>query len=167
MSRSVLPTAALVPLVLSTGCASIVGGHNQSVSVEARTDVGAPLNGANCKLANDKGTWFVTTPGSTMVRRSFNDMAVECSKEPHSPGLVTVQSNTKAMAFGNIIFGGLIGVGVDMASGAAYDYPPLITVQMGKVVAPEPTPAASAPASTAAAGSSAAQQDQRGKWPPY
>jgi hypothetical protein len=34
------------------------------------------------------------------------------------------------MAFGNILFGGLIGVGVDMSTGAAYDYPALITVPM-------------------------------------
>jgi len=31
------------------------------------------------------------------------------------------------MAAGNIVFGGLIGVGVDIATGAAYDYPALIT----------------------------------------
>lgn len=43
------------------GCASIVNGHNQSVSVEAKSDAGA-ISGANCKLTNNKGTWFVTTP---------------------------------------------------------------------------------------------------------
>jgi phosphoketolase len=42
-----------------------------------------------------------------------------------------VNSSTKGMAFGNILFGGPIGAGVDMASGAAYDYPNLITVMMG------------------------------------
>ena len=42
-----------------------------------------------------------------------------------------MNSSTKAMAFGNILFGGPIGAGVDMASGAAYDYPNLITVMMG------------------------------------
>jgi hypothetical protein len=36
------------------------------------------------------------------------------------------------MAFGNLLFGGPIGAGVDMASGAAYDYPNLIPVTMGK-----------------------------------
>lgn len=34
------------------------------------------------------------------------------------------------MAAGNILFGGLIGVGIDVATGAAFDYPTLITVPM-------------------------------------
>lgn len=113
------------------GCASIVNGQNQSVSVESRTDTG-PLAGASCKLSNNKGTWFVTTPGSTIVQRSFEDLSVRCDKDTLEPGLVSVKSSTKAMAFGNIIFGGVIGAGVDMSTGAAYDYPTLITVQMGK-----------------------------------
>ncbi|PPK44913.1 hypothetical protein B0G57_107233 [Trinickia symbiotica] len=35
------------------------------------------------------------------------------------------------MAFGNIVFGGAVGVVVDTSSGAAYDYPNLILVRMG------------------------------------
>lgn len=32
------------------------------------------------------------------------------------------------MAFGNLLFGGVIGAGVDIGTGAAYDYPNLISV---------------------------------------
>lgn len=118
-------------------CASIVSGQNQSISVETRTETG-PVSGANCRLTNNKGTWFIMTPGSTTVQRSIEDLAIKCDKESHEPGMASVKSSTKAMAFGNIIFGGVIGVGVDIASGAAYDYPPLITILMGKqsVIAP-------------------------------
>ncbi len=139
------------------GCASIVNGQNQSVSVESRTDSG-PLAGASCKLSNNKGTWFVTTPGSTIVQRSFEDLSVRCDKDTLEPGLVSVKSSTKAMAFGNIIFGGVIGAGVDMSTGAAYDYPTLITVQMGKSTtqaaqpqAPAKAPDAGTPAPAAPA----------------
>jgi hypothetical protein len=45
-----------------------------------------------------------------------------------------VKSTTKAMAFGNIIFGGLIGVGIDVGTGSAYDYPDLISVPMSSSV---------------------------------
>lgn len=34
------------------------------------------------------------------------------------------------MAFGNILFGGVIGAGVDMSSGAAYDYPATLSIPM-------------------------------------
>lgn len=144
------------PLALLTGCASIVNGQNQSVSVEARSDAGSVV-GANCKLSNNKGTWFVTTPGSTTVNRSYEDLSVRCEKDTHEPGLVSVKSSTKPMAFGNLIFGGVIGAGVDISTGAAYDYPPLITVLMGKstVVAPPPA-AAPATASNAVAPAPAA-----------
>jgi len=123
---------------LSTGCASIVSGQNQSVSVTTRSQ-GIELAGARCSLTNDKGQWYTATPGSVTVRRSFNDLAVNCSHDGLDGGVTTARSNTKAMAFGNILFGGLIGAGVDMASGAAYDYPDIIQVNMGQASAVVPT----------------------------
>ncbi|MDP1645404.1 MAG: hypothetical protein Q8L71_07870 [Thiobacillus sp.] len=93
---------------------------------------------ANCKLTNNKGTWFVTSPGSVSVRRSYDDLLINCEKENQEPGLASVKSSTKAMAFGNIIFGGVIGAGVDVATGAAYDYPTMITVLMGDKITVEP-----------------------------
>lgn len=41
-----------------------------------------------------------------------------------------VKSKTKGRAFGNVLAGGIIGVGVDMGDGAAYDYPTEIVVPM-------------------------------------
>lgn len=122
---------------LSTGCASIVSGQNQSVSVTTKNQ-GADVAGAKCSLANDKGTWYATTPGSVTVRRSFNDLAVNCTLDGAEPGIMSVKSTTKGMAFGNILFGGIIGAGVDMSTGAAYDYPDIINVELGKVVSAEP-----------------------------
>src|SRR5262247_1947499 len=103
--------AMLIGAACLGGCASIVNGQNQSLSVETRTDAG-PVSGANCKLSNNKGTWFVTSPGSTTVQRSYEDLMIRCDKESHEPGLAAIKSSTKAMAFGNIIFGGVIGAGV-------------------------------------------------------
>jgi len=130
--------------LLGSGCASIVTGHNQSVSVETRGKQGEAVASANCKLTNDKGTWFVTSPGSVSVRRSYADLLVNCEKSEQQPGTASVKSSTKAMAFGNIIFGGVIGAGVDIASGAAYDYPTLITVLMGDQITVDAPPVDSA-----------------------
>jgi hypothetical protein len=114
----------------ATGCASIVSGVNQPLSVETRFN-GEPLVGATCKLESNKGTWFVTTPGSIVVHRGFQDLLVECTKDTVPSGIASIKSSTKAMAFGNVLFGGAIGVGVDMGTGAAYDYPDLISIEMG------------------------------------
>jgi len=150
--------------VLGSGCASIVTGHNQSVSVETRSKQGQSVSGANCKLSNDKGTWFATSPGSVSVRRSYDDLSVTCEKESQDPGLASVKSSTKAMAFGNIIFGGLIGAGVDVASGAAYDYPTLITIVMGENLTIDAPPAEKAkeekPEATAESVSTIAAKEQ-------
>lgn len=131
----------LAVTLLGSGCASIVTGQNQSVSVETRGKQGEAVASANCKLTNDKGTWFVTSPGSVSVRRSYEDLLINCEKAEQQPGIASVKSSTKAMAFGNIIFGGVIGAGVDIASGAAYDYPTLITVLMGDKITVNPPPA--------------------------
>ena len=143
--RKFLIAVAILPAF--TGCASIVGGTNQPLSVETRAK-GAAVAGVGCTLRNDKGQWFVTTPGSVTVLRSFGDMTVNCDKTGVEPGIATVRSSTKAMAAGNIVFGGLVGVGVDMATGAAYDYPTLITVEMGATTLLPVEP----PASQAASG---------------
>lgn len=138
--------AVLSLTLLGSGCASIVTGHNQSVSVETRSKQGGTVASANCKLSNDKGTWFVTSPGSVSVRRSYVDLLVNCEKTDQTPGVASVKSSTKPMAFGNILFGGVIGAGVDIASGAAYDYPTLITVWMGEQVTVDAPPVEAAPA---------------------
>ncbi len=97
---------------------------------------GTDLAGANCKLSNDKGAWFVTTPGSTTVTRSYSELTVSCDKVGNQHATSNVKSSTKAMAFGNILFGGIIGAGVDVATGAAYDYPAMIEIDMEPVSIP-------------------------------
>jgi hypothetical protein len=127
VSRVVLLLAASIGLA---GCASIVSGTSQPLSVEARSPDGAAVAAASCTLTNDKGKWFVSTPGSVTVHRSFEDLVVACTKEKFAGEPTPVKSSTKGMTAGNILFGGLIGVGIDMSTGSAYDYPNLITVMM-------------------------------------
>ena len=127
--RQLLVAGSLAVGLLS-GCASIVSGTNQVLSVQAKKGNDA-ITGAACTLTNNKGTWFITTPGTVTVHRAYNDLNITCKKEGIDPGVVAVKSTTKGMAFGNLLFGGLIGVAVDTGSGAAYDYPSLITINMG------------------------------------
>jgi hypothetical protein len=124
--KKLMGSLSLVAITLTTGCASIVNGNHQPVSV----NTGAVKN-ASCSLVNNKGTWFVpNTPGSVVVNRSFDEINVTCAKKGYRTASLKVGSSTKPMAFGNIVFGGVIGAGVDMADGAAYDYPTLINVPM-------------------------------------
>ena len=127
-------TAAAVAIIASSllsGCASIVSGTTQLVTVEARNQ-GQLVTGATCKLQNAKGVFYVTSPGTVSVHKSRDDLIVQCDKENIKPGLVSIKSSVKGMTFGNILVGGLIGVAVDQSSGAAFDYPAAIMVLMGE-----------------------------------
>lgn len=115
---------AVLPIM---GCASVIDGSNQSLSVKT-----TPVS-AKCSLTNDKGIWYVDTPGSVTVHRAYGDLEVKCKQGEYS-GLAKVKSSTKGMAFGNIILGGGIGAGVDIGTGAAYDYPGEINVKMSNNV---------------------------------
>jgi hypothetical protein len=126
-----------------TGCASIVSGTSQVVSVETLQSAGR-VDGASCKLENSKGVYYVTTPGTVTVHRAYGDMNVKCEKPGYPIGLALIKSSTKGMVVGNILFGGLIGVGVDAASGAAYDYPVLFQIMMHDALTAPALPAISA-----------------------
>ncbi len=116
----------LLPIIVLSGCASIVSGTNQSVAVDTSP------TGAACTLTNDKGSWQVgETPESVTVKRSYSAMNVTCEKGKMR-GSQSFQSSTKGMAFGNILVGGIIGAGVDLANGAAYDYPSNMYVKLRK-----------------------------------
>jgi hypothetical protein len=149
--RSVLALGIAASAAL-TGCASIVSGTTQVVSVDT-TMAGQPVEGAKCTLTNSKGTFYVTTPGTVPVHRAYGNLAITCTKDPLPTGTATVKSSTKGMAAGNLLFGGAIGIAVDASSGAAYDYPEALHVLMGQSIALGG--AAPAPTGTDAGGSPA------------
>lgn len=136
------PLTVIAPavLLLLGGCASIVDGSTQVVSVKSAAQDGSEVEGANCKLTNSKGDFFVSTPGTVSVHRDGADLSVNCKKAGMTAGIAIVKSHAKGLAFGNILAGGIIGGAVDMSTGAAYDYPTLITVEMGKTITVDEKP---------------------------
>jgi hypothetical protein len=161
----VLPALGASAMLALGGCASIVDGQTQSLSVKTQDAASREVVGARCTLSNDKGSWFLTTPGSVGVHRSYKDLAVSCQAPEQPAGKAVVKSATKGMAFGNLLVGGIVGAGVDVATGAAYDYPQLVTVTMGQVTGAEVAqvvgPAAAAPGPAAAAASSPGEAVRR------
>ena len=129
----------LISLFLSvSGCASITGSKNQPLSVTATLE-GKPVVGANCELLNDKGKWFVTTPGSVVILKSYQDLTVTCRKpETKKVGATTFQSGSEGSVWGNVLAGGIIGYAVDAGTGAGFSYPPTLNVPMvyGDVIPP-------------------------------
>jgi uncharacterized protein YceK len=121
MKNLISKISILFMFAILSGCASITESKNQSMSVTT-----GEVTGAMCTLSNSKGSYYVTTPGSVMVRNACDQLAISCTKEgyvPANPAAGTVQDKAKKMAWGNIVFGGIIGIAVDRSTGAGCQYP--------------------------------------------
>lgn len=107
----------LLPLI--TECASIVKGSDQVITIDTPN-----CPGATCRLTNNDGTYFINkTPGTVSINKSGSALTVSCYKGEKAGSSVSTESKVENMAWGNILIGGIIGTGVDMATGAAYNYP--------------------------------------------
>lgn len=132
LARKVLSVCSLsgvgMGALLTAGCASIVGGTSQPVSVSMRSANGQEILGAQCKLQNSKGTWYTNTPGTLTIHRAYGDLLIACNKDGEAIGEGRSISSVRGWMFGNIAFGGIIGVGVDLGTGAGFGYPTTITI---------------------------------------
>jgi uncharacterized protein YceK len=130
---------ALAVLVLTSGCASIISGTQQNVSVDSNPQ------GADCALVRDGQTiGNIKTPGSTVIQRTKTDIDVKCTKEGYQATAALNKSGTEPWVFGNIVFGGLIGLAIDLAQGAQNKYDEKTFVNLPTATgAKEPAPATS------------------------
>jgi hypothetical protein len=119
-----------VVAVLLAACATITKGTTQIVIIDT-----PGVAGATCTITTKNGPQEVTTPGSVTLSKGADALPVSCTKACYATGSSVIPSNPEAMAAGNVVFGGLIGLGVDAASGAINKYPDQVTVAM----MPDPT----------------------------
>jgi len=125
---------AALALVLTSGCATVMTGESQTLTITAQGENGEPIQQAQCSLRNDKGSWTAQAPGTVQVRRSADDLTVQCTKEGQPDGLARGISRVGGAIFGNILIGGGIGAVIDHAKGTAYHYPDEVPVQMGRSI---------------------------------
>jgi len=112
---------ALTAAVSLSGCSTIIKGSNQTVAF----DTGS-VEGATCNVTG--GSEFsvnetVVTPGELRLPRSKKALEVSCSKPGFGTGTKTVRGEIEPWVFGNIVFGGVLGAGIDAATGSVYRYP--------------------------------------------
>lgn len=122
--------ALMAATLALSACATIVEGSTDTISLST-----TPPTNATCSLVNQRGSYSTYTgagPSPVTVSKSRTDLNVTCI-DPRSgaQGQSTVVSDVEPWAFGNIILGGLIGLGIDWSTGAAYNYPESATIPMG------------------------------------
>jgi hypothetical protein len=121
-------------LLLVPGCASVVEGTTQTIAVTT-----PPAEGARCILTSSEGVYYVTTPGNAAVHKTKHDLDVICKKDGYQDSTGKIQSHFNGATIANVLAGGIIGVGVDAATGANYNYPEQAAFPM--VTADQPAPA--------------------------
>lgn len=118
--------SALIILLLS-GCASMSDGSRQMVKFN--TFKGDREVKGVCHALNAQNDLKVETPGFLGIKRSYDPLTVSCVSGKLS-GEKVIDSDTNGRALGNVLAGGVIGAVVDMSTGAAYQYPDQVTVEM-------------------------------------
>ena len=133
--KNINAVLAMASLLSINGCASIVGEKTQPISVTTIQD-NKEVSGVGCTLMNDSGKWFLASPGSVTVHKSTGDLAVDCGKDGNIAGHETLVSRSNGAVWGNIIAGGGIGYVVDRNTGAGFNYPDRVTVELRQIGGP-------------------------------
>ncbi|WP_317204269.1 hypothetical protein [Janthinobacterium sp.] len=123
--------AAVAALGLLGGCATLTESNQQQVLVQTIQD-NRPLAGAGCVLVNNVGKWFVTTPGRLTIQKSAGPLRVDCRKDGAGWADESIASRANANLWGNVVLTLGVGYLVDRNTGAGFDYPATLTIEMKK-----------------------------------
>jgi hypothetical protein len=133
MIRLLLAAALALPCM---GCASVTRGTTENISIST-----TPA-GATAELSGLDNPTACVTPCVVVAKRNA-DITVTINKEGYEPQVVPLTKEipaTGAAGFaGNVLLGGLVGMGVDAATGAALDHKPnpvIVTLQPLAPVSP-------------------------------
>lgn len=105
-----------VAVVMAAGCATVIRGTKQDFAIRSEPP------GATATLSNGQ---TCTTPCDLRLPRK-QDFSVTFNMDGYQSGTANVRSGwsrggTQTFVIGNIILGGLIGMGVDASNGATRD----------------------------------------------
>ena len=100
----------IIALAISSGCATIIHGTTQDINITTDPS-GADLN--------VDGSERYKSPAKITMKRK-DDHIVEVSMDGYQKETINIKSVVSGAVAGNIIAGGLIGWGIDAASGGQY-----------------------------------------------
>ena len=120
------------------GCASVTRGTTENISIASTP------SGAEAVVSGLEVPTTCTTPCAIVAKRNA-DVSIAFKKEGYEPQIVQLTTEipgSGAAGFaGNILAGGLIGMGVDAVTGAATDHKPNPVIVTLQPVAPRARPA--------------------------
>lgn len=114
MPKSFLFFVSLLVVISFIGCATIVKGRSQKITV----------------MSNPSEAWVtvdgqqIKTPGAITLDSTRSMYVLKFEKEGYEPVEFKLKRELSGWLFGNIIFGGIIGIVIDFVSNSAYKLSP-------------------------------------------
>lgn len=126
MNSTFVLSALTASLLSLSGCATIIKGQSQEISIDTGNECDA-----RCTLNNDKGTWHVdSTPAKVSVSRDAGDLTVSCQNAKKYGQKIVSSSATPELLGNAVLPGSVLTTAIDVASGSAFDYPEKIEVKL-------------------------------------
>ena len=120
---------ALFVVGMCTSCASIITGPTDDVKIESTP------SGANYETnTGHRGV----TPATIQISDSIN-LSVRVWMDGYQSANGTLESKMSMWFLGNIVFGGIIGIIVDLATGNYQTHSDSILIQLAPIAAPKAT----------------------------
>ena len=109
-------------ILINTGCAAMFTGTTNNINVTSTP------SGADCDVSGHG----VHTPGNVVIAKSSNNLSVVCQKEGYETGTSGAESTFNTVSLVNILtgYGLVIGFIIDFATGAAWEYPSHVNVNL-------------------------------------
>ena len=123
VTKAAIVAVALTGVMLFTGCASITQGTTDTVQV----GIGNCVEQIPCTATNKKGSWEFTAPGPVRFKKSDDTLIITCEDHTETVTFEVIPVRG-GMAWGNVVFGGIIGGGIDSATDAHWKTADSITL---------------------------------------
>lgn len=116
--KILLKLLGVASVLLLSACASIVSDNKSVTYLETTPEV------AKCELHGQDFKRVLTTPNSIPLPSEAAPITVVCTAPGYKRGTATLDTKADGWMWGNLIFGGIIGVAVDAAKGSGFKFPP-------------------------------------------
>jgi hypothetical protein len=120
--RSYQRVCAILASLTMSACASIVSDNASTTYIETDPEK------ARCELHGQDFKRVIETPNSINLPSKAAPLTISCSATGYKVTTAKLDTELDGWVFGNIIFGGIVGVVVDVARGAGQKYPPKMSV---------------------------------------
>lgn len=114
----------LIFIPLLGGCANIVRGTHESVTVET-----PECPKATCTLKHKKGEWLVTTPGSVIIPRSDDPLSITCNKDDKTVTQIVDSGVSSGAIVGDALLFGIFSA-ANASTDAHREYPDKVSVAL-------------------------------------